>query len=200
MKRMAFLFLLIRYKSCLSSSNAPRKLRRNLEQLPPEINKDDSIPQQDIRGGTQVTEPLPYYGLFQGGPIACGCALIWPDVAVTAAHCLESGPPLQIRFNSTDRFAGDGVVSLLDSFTLHPDFIQGQITTEDIAVIKLSSSLLLDTVTLNPDANVPTVDGEPLYVMGYGIQGDGETTLTQFLYETSKSCFVPILYSLVYSS
>jgi hypothetical protein len=170
-KAVSIVLLLILFP-CASANL--RHLRRGLQ---------EEIPSQDIRGG-ELINALPYYGIFLSGPEVCSASLIWNDIALTAAHCLDSGLPSQIRFNSNDRTTG-GVVANVLSATFHPGFT-GTVTSADIAIIKLGSSLSLGRATLNQDAEIPSTNGESLFVMGHGIQADGQTTATIDLYGTGK--------------
>jgi Trypsin len=82
----------------------------------------------DIRGGTPI-DALSWYGVFTQSQVVCGAALIHGDIALTAAHCLDSLPSA-LRFNSNRRTSGGTVVSVIEG-RKHPDW-NGVITSSDL--------------------------------------------------------------------
>jgi hypothetical protein len=82
----------------------------------------------EIRGGTAIS-PLSWYGVFTQSSVVCGAALIHGDIALTAAHCLDSIPGA-LRFNSDRRTSGGTEVSVVDA-RKHP-FWNGVITSADL--------------------------------------------------------------------
>lgn len=91
----------------------------------PDINSTDD---GDIRGGTPIN-PLSWYGVFTQSRALCGAALIHGDIALTAAHCLNSVPG-GLRFNSNRRSSGGTVVSVVQA-QKHPGWT-GVITSADL--------------------------------------------------------------------
>lgn len=124
---------------------------------------------QYIKGGTPISA-LPYVGVFQGGLI-CGASLIWYDIALTAAHCVSSSVPSSLRFNSTTRTSGGTVVSVRGR-TIYPGWT-GAVSGPDLAVIYLNKMYTnLSVVTLNQDPNIPNINGQALFAMGFGETAD----------------------------
>jgi secreted trypsin-like serine protease len=120
-----------------------------------------------IVGGTPASETYSFMVSMQdqAGNHFCGAALIEPDVAVTAAHCVDgqNAADLQVRVGTTDRTQGGETAGVTEA-TIHPDYDPVQTGFNDVAVIKLDQQLTQEPVQI---ADTPA-DGTGIRLMGWG--------------------------------
>ena len=121
--------------------------------------------------------------------IAFFSLLIGPDVAITAAHCVDgtAGFPGALRFNSQSRSIG-GIYAKVTRGVIHPDWTTGNAASTDVAVMFLQSPVGLDAVELNQDAGRPSTAGEPLLASGFGL-----TTASSGVSNVLMSTTIPFL-------
>ncbi|KAL4924300.1 S1 family serine peptidase [Aspergillus undulatus] len=113
----------------------------------------------------------------------CGGTILDANHILTAAHCVEGETPdrLKIRVGSSMHNAG-GTVSGVANITQHPGFAFENFKN-DIAVLKLDSSLqfglgeAVATVKLPSSANPPAT-GTKCSVVGWGVTTPDGTTLS----------------------
>ncbi|KAH8300063.1 hypothetical protein KR044_009371, partial [Drosophila immigrans] len=140
------------------------------------------LPQLDGRivGGTATTiGSFPWQiSLQRNGGHSCGGSIYSANIIVTAAHCLQSvsASSLQVRAGSSYWSSG-GVVSKVSSFRNHEGY-NANTMVNDIAVIRLSSSLSFSSniksiglASSNPG------NGASASVSGWGTQSSGSSSI-----------------------
>ncbi|CAB9515508.1 Trypsin delta/gamma-like protein CG30031 [Seminavis robusta] len=134
-----------------------------------------------IGGITANDDEFPFYVKFEGGTL-CGGSLISPDTVLTAAHCVDQGPPRQVRIGPNSYYGGEVIDTKCAA--AHQDFIENDKTLmNDVAIIKLKNPVT-DTsklIAINGDSSYPSTSGTPLTVIGFGLTsnsgGDVSTSL-----------------------
>ncbi|KAI8039676.1 trypsin alpha [Drosophila gunungcola] len=140
------------------------------------------LPQLDGRivGGSATTiGSFPWQiSLQRSGSHSCGGSVYSANIIVTAAHCLQSvsASVLQVRAGSSYWSSG-GSVAKVASFKNHEGY-NANTMINDIAVIRLSSSLPLSSsikaiglATYNP------ANGASAAVSGWGTQSSGASSI-----------------------
>ena len=135
-----------------------------------EQNGDTGI----VGGTTALVGEFPFYVKFEGNTL-CGGSLISPDTILTAAHCVDSGTPNQVRVGPTEYYGGQLVDTQCS--VSHPNFIENSETLmNDVAIIKLKNPITTtnSVIAYNNDTSYPSVAGTPLNVIGFGLtQNEG---------------------------
>nr|C0HKA5.1 RecName: Full=Trypsin delta; Flags: Precursor [Drosophila erecta]C0HKA6.1 RecName: Full=Trypsin gamma; Flags: Precursor [Drosophila erecta]AAA83242.1 Gamma trypsin [Drosophila erecta]AAA83243.1 Delta trypsin [Drosophila erecta] len=140
------------------------------------------LPQLDGRivGGTATTiSSFPWQiSLQRSGSHSCGGSIYTDRVIVTAAHCLQSvsTSSLQIRAGSSYWNSG-GVTVKVSSFKNHEGY-SARTMVNDIAVIRLSSSLSFSSTIKSislASSNPP--NGAAASVSGWGTQSSGSNSI-----------------------
>lgn len=146
------------------------------------------LPQLDGRivGGTFTTiSSFPWQiSLQRSGSHSCGGSIYSTDIIVTAAHCLQSVSPtiLKVRVGSSYWSSG-GILLSVAAFQNHDDY-NPETMVNDIAVIRLSSSLTYSS-TIKPIelATTAPANGAAATVSGWGTTLYGSSSIpTQLKY------------------
>ncbi|XP_037944773.1 trypsin alpha [Teleopsis dalmanni] len=140
------------------------------------------LPQLDGRivGGSATTiSSFPWQiSLQRSGSHSCGGSIYSSNIIVTAAHCLQSvsASVLQVRAGSTYWNSG-GVVSKVAAFKNHEGY-NANTMVNDIAVIRLSSSLSLSsTIKTIGLATTAPANGASAVVSGWGTLSSGSSSI-----------------------
>ncbi|XP_037716232.1 trypsin beta [Drosophila subpulchrella] len=140
------------------------------------------LPQLDGRivGGSATTiSSFPWQiSLQRSGSHSCGGSVYSSNVIVTAAHCLQSvsASSLQIRAGSSYWSSG-GVVAKVSYFRNHEGY-NANTMVNDIAIIKLSSSLSFSsTIKAIGLASSNPANGAAASVSGWGTQSSGSSSI-----------------------
>ncbi|KAH8384885.1 hypothetical protein KR093_011387, partial [Drosophila rubida] len=133
-----------------------------------------------IVGGTATTiNSFPWQiSLQRSGSHSCGGSIYSGNIIVTAAHCLQSVSTsvLQVRAGSSYWSSG-GVVSKVSSFRNHEGY-NANTMVNDIAVIRLSSSLSFgSTIKSIGLASSNPANGASASVSGWGTQSSGSSSI-----------------------
>ena len=134
--------------------------------------------QARIVGGNNVLDPAkyPFFGDWWYG---CGCSLVAPDIALTAAHCEDSKLSEPISFGSLyeEDLSAEYVVYAYD-YRVHPWFNAEEGESFDFMLLQLEEPVWLPTISLNRDLYTP-FPGQDLTVIGFGrTYEDGESSDT----------------------
>lgn len=98
-----------------------------------------------------------HLGLLDRGRFFCGAAVISPQFALSAAHCLDMNTPpelLNLVGGSTSRITGH--VFFVDSYNLHPQYRRIQLSTRqiiwdyDVAIMQVAGNLLQGFPNIEP--------------------------------------------------
>ncbi|XP_064537792.1 trypsin delta [Drosophila montana] len=140
------------------------------------------LPQLDGRivGGTATTiSSFPWQiSLQRSGSHSCGGSVYSANIIVTAAHCLQSvsASSLQVRAGSTNWNSGGTQVQVA-AFRNHEGY-NANTMVNDIAVIRLSSSLALSsTIKAIGLASSAPANGASASVSGWGTQSYGSSSI-----------------------
>jgi trypsin len=120
-----------------------------------------------VNGNNANPGEFPWHVLYLGG-VLCGGVMIHEDIALTAAHCLNSQFPPRVRIGSTTQ--SDGTVVEVCGGTVHPDFDFEEMEN-DIAILKLCTPVNTQLAQINTNDGFPTA-GQQLTAMGYGRTSD----------------------------
>ena len=131
--------------------------------------------QEIIIGGTSAgSGEFPWYAKFEGNTLCGGSVIGNGQFVLTAAHCVDDGyTPSQVRVGSA-RYSTGGTLYRVTNKWIHPNFTTGTYVN-DLALLKIAKPCCIlccgdpETVALNSDASIPSVTGEELVVMGFGV-------------------------------
>ncbi|XP_055847838.1 trypsin-like [Episyrphus balteatus] len=134
--------------------------------------KPDDFGGRIVGGEPTTIEKFPYQvSLQKGGSHFCGGSLYSPNIIVTAAHCLQSVKPkeIKVRLGSANYQSGGEYVSVR-SLKYHEGY-DSSIMTNDVAVIRLDTPVRysnriqpIKLATTNPRTGAPAV------VSGWGTE------------------------------
>lgn len=120
-------------------------------------NIKDSLP-FIVNGRDADIADFPHHlGLINQGRFSCGAAVLSPQFALSAGHCLDSNTPpelLNLVGGSTSRLAGH--VFFVGEYHLHPQYRRIQLTTGqiiwdyDVAVMRVAGNLLQGFPNIEP--------------------------------------------------
>ncbi|XP_017027614.1 trypsin alpha [Drosophila kikkawai] len=144
------------------------------------------LPQLDGRivGGTATTiASFPWQiSLQRSGSHSCGGSIYSANIIVTAAHCLQSvsASSLKVRAGSTYWSSGGSLVSVA-AFRNHEGY-NANTMVNDIAVIRLSSSLSLSSnIKAIGLASSAPANGAAASVSGWGTTSYGSSSIPSTL-------------------
>ncbi|XP_069965362.1 trypsin alpha-like [Bactrocera oleae] len=137
-----------------------------------------------IVGGTPTTiSSFPWQiSLQRSGSHSCGGSIYSSNIIVTAAHCLQSvsASILRIRSGSTYWNSG-GVLVSVSTFKTHEGYIASTYSN-DIAIIKLASSLSFSSTTRAIGlATITPPSGASAVVSGWGTLSSGSRSIPRQL-------------------
>jgi hypothetical protein len=111
-----------------------------------------------IRGGSDI-DAVPWFGILDDSShgFSCGMSLVHGDIALTAAHCLqdEGGIDLPSHVRVGGSSINSGTRVRVSTGRAHPTWDGNLIRHADVAVLKLSTFLSNQVVTINSNSNVP---------------------------------------------
>ncbi|MGW8885657.1 S1 family peptidase [Streptomyces sp. NPDC055749] len=109
-----------------------------------------------IVGGGQASEEYAFMtSLHANDGFQCGASLVAPQLAVTAAHCVEDDAEYTVRAGSADRSSG-GETSAVEEVVVHPEY--------DFAVLRLTEPVEAQPIAIADEAPV----GTPTRLLGWG--------------------------------
>lgn len=141
---------------------------------------EDYRHRQRIVGGTAETDEIvvQWQALFlKDGDVNCGGSLVSYNKVVTAAHCLiyPGDTTMQVKVGAFEKGGGESfsILSVRD----FPDYHRGKVgdPVNDLKIVEISNTdkrLGQKAVTINSNRDLP-VDGETMYVSGYGRLSSG---------------------------
>jgi len=150
---------------------------------------------QGIRGGFEVSEPLPWFVSWDHPGLQAG-ALVNPDIVLTTASALSLGLPNYVRIGSTKRDEGGTLMEVVGA-VIHPDYVEGVGTgPANIAVLKLKESLINSLALVNEESLVPKSNQEVMFLAGFGQTNtpppDFPSTLQGMFTNYTEDCFAVI--------
>merc|ERR1712004_86097 len=141
------------------------------------LNSRGAAHEERVVGGQDVDDygKYPWQCSFRlWGSHRCGCSLIHPQYAVTAAHCfLQPTEMLTVVMGATNLHSEDNIELEVDSIIPHADFKLDAMLglPNDIMLVKLKEPVDLDAVPMTL-ISVPTLDhdfsGAECSVSGWG--------------------------------
>lgn len=127
-----------------------------------------------IVGGTPVTskDDFPFFCVTD--PFSCGCALVAPDMLLTAAHCASAfltGRTIHIGGLQLDGSDAEDSRVVAERFP-HPSF-SNVMNGDDVMMVRLTqSSTVTSFASMNFNDNLPQ-DGDDVVAIGHGTTREG---------------------------
>lgn len=150
-----------------------------------------------IVGGAVLTTEhrIPFFGTAEGAPILCGASLIWPDVFLSAAHCVdaftETGRRVHIGGIHRDPWYDAEQTLTIRKHLQHPGYGAAGAGAFDYDIMLIFTHELAQNSTplaiVNTDPSQPHV-GQQLFMAGFGSTNDHAVhpTYTAVLSHTLK--------------
>lgn len=199
-----FLFLcFLSVASSEPSSNSSEAIEITKLQIFPEEKARALLFEDSNRGGRIVfgsyatTNQFPHFGyavIYRSASSTwCGSALISPLWVLTAAHCMNDCIGAQIYFGSLDKQLMK-ISRSAYGYTIHPSYQKPSALMNDIAAIKLSSTVTLSASVqpiLLPTRSDQAINytGRVLTVVGFGKTGKTKIIFSIKLFSQRSFCF-----------
>lgn len=133
--------------------------------LPGEPQESVSSLDQSVTNGTVATDDPAVVGLVADGRIGCTGVLVAPRVALTAAHCVSRGTPVDRVLVGQSADEGS-YVDILRAW-IHPSYEVGG-SDHDLGVLLLRDPIGVAAVPLNEEPLTAADVGRDIRVVGFG--------------------------------
>lgn len=125
----------------------------------------DKIDPRIVGGIKSEMNRYPYYA-FPAGQFLCGATLIWNDILLTAAHCLDAFIQGGILIGGNTIDGRTSTYYSIEQSKLYPHYDE-ETYTHDVAIIKLNGNSSGPFAQINIDNELPYI-GQQVTVIGYG--------------------------------
>ena len=127
---------------------------------------------ETIVGGSQITDNSRFpYLAYSSGTRSCAATLIWPDVLLSAGHCNDAFLNVGVRIGGIEEKGIDGEYHEVEQVLVHPDYPVSSTQPNDIMLIKLSTSTLIQPVNIAATLEQPDF-GSSVKILGFGLESE----------------------------